>query len=64
MRRQWQRLKRDRGAGVTEYVIIIVIVAIAIGMAWVGFRSKMDKKVDAGEDTVESTAEQAPQAPK
>lgn len=55
MARLWKRLcqKGQRGATMTEYIIMIVILAIAIGAALVAFRGKVKEKVDAAGTSVE-----------
>ena len=46
MARLWKRLcqKGQRGATMTEYIIMIVILAIAIGAALVAFRGKVKER--------------------
>ena len=45
--------KDERGATMTEYIIMIVILAIAIGAALVAFRGKVKEKVDDAGTSVE-----------
>ncbi len=47
------RTRGERAATMTEYIIMIVVLAIAIGAALVVFRGKVKKKVDDAGKSVE-----------
>ena len=55
MTKLWKRVKekRERGASMTEYIIMIVILAIAIGFALVAFRDKISSKVEEAGSSIE-----------
>ena len=55
MLRSMRRLRRkdEHGATMTEYIIMIVILAIAIGAALVAFRGKVKEKVESAGTSIE-----------
>ena len=50
-------MKDDRGQGMTEYILIIVLIAIAAIVAFRYFSTQLNSKASSTADTVYSTTE-------